>query len=118
MADIEGVAIGEASNNLAEDADGFVLWEGSVSLNIIKKLTSFNVLKDEVSGREMSYALVSAKLPRGQSLQFTPVLPNIVQANDIGMLNQLHDGTFPFNPKRHNSRPCSIRALHHCVQGR
>lgn len=45
-------------------------------------------------------------------LQFTPVLPHIVKADDIWVLNQLHDDYLSLNPKGNGSLPSP---LYHCI---
>jgi len=48
MADVEAVAIGQASNQLAEYSNGFWFWEADVGRYVVKKFAALHILQDKI----------------------------------------------------------------------
>lgn len=86
MAYVEPVAVGETRDHLTKYANGFRFGKTAVFNYMVKELAALNEFQDEVS------------LSSGQSVrfnrdaviadsQFTPILPDIIQTNDVRMLD-------------------------------
>ena len=96
MADVEAVAVGETRDHLTKYTDSFRFRETAVFRYMVKELSAFDVFQDKIpfsSGQLDHCDRDTAVLDS----QFTPVLPDIIKANDVWMLNQLHDHHLPLN---------------------
>lgn len=101
MADIETVTVGQSSEDLAKEANGFVLWELAVRRDMVEQLATIDVFEDNIPG-SMS-AIAGIRTLSAENLQLSTVFPHIKQADDIGMFDQLHDDDLALNAKRYET---------------
>lgn len=102
MADVVSMAVRKTRNDLAKQADSFFLGQSSPAGDIVEEFSPRNIFKDEIS-------VILHQPESGSSgltvLQFPPIFPHIVQADDIWMIDELHDDDFPFDTKWHCTSP-------------
>ena len=115
VVDVDAMAIEQGGNDLSEQIHDFDLFQPSALLDIMKKLSSFDMLHDQVSTGVSNSALIRRMKGR-RSSQFVMILPDVIQAHDISMLEQLHDDYLSLKPERNDfavrkQRRIVLRAL-------
>lgn len=80
MADVELMQVSNAVDDLFEIVDSLVLQQSAALDQVVKKLTSLDVLKNQI--------------------EIVLVFPHVVEAHDVGVGDQLHDDNLALNAVR------------------
>lgn len=92
------MTVGQSRDHLAKDAHSFLLGKTAIVDDIMEQFTAFYVLEYQIPRR------LSIELRKNPEVishsQFTSVLPDIIETDDMGMFNQFHNHNFSFDAAR------------------
>jgi hypothetical protein len=99
MTDIVRVAVAYGAHDLPEQKDGVFLRYRTTGVDEVEEIAFFDVFEQQITGIQVSEKKTS--LTKQVDSHFRPVLPDIVQFDDVGVFSELHDGNLTLDCQRH-----------------